>query len=478
MIIIIALWCLRCFVVPGKTEFTKPTSETFVETNSQNLYREVETEKEEEGSNFRGWGKVRRADCDSVRELQEGNIPHYNYQHHHPHKHQDHRVREQHQILPIQQCGCCGGDRNLSCCLPPPSASGLETLTVVEWRMQLLLKNKPPPCGGGGHTVALDIDSTYPTATKIPDSQTQATETNPTSCQDLHESIQKLNTSSSGEKLFQGAQYGFFCPKSSELNQDPVECVHHSPYHHIGHLNQLSSTPVQHYPLSHGSPGHFYQKKYFPIHPHGLLMHQSSPDMSTRPCTSVSRSARSISGSQTHVLDQPAAVALGGSPSSGPSALPHPSPITGAAAYHPDIVAGCCPDPHQHRYNYHHHHHHHHHHAPISPAIEVYSRAGSGGSVRKPPKLDPTAETIDPRFTQTCPCGGRLLRATSIEKLCKTGALSSDEIERSSASHWKGAKSKGQKEEGARRKKEGKGKMRRFAELTHITALFRPRKVR
>ncbi|KAF2364192.1 hypothetical protein FHG87_005059, partial [Trinorchestia longiramus] len=94
------------------------------------------------------------------------------------------------------------------------------------------------------------------------------------------------------------------------------------------------------------------------------------------------------------------------------------------------------------------------------------------------PALDP-AETIDPRFTPTCPCGGRLLRASSLERLCKTGALSSDEGDvASAASHWKGAKSRSSKEEGTRRKKESKGKMRRFVEFAHLTSLFRPRKVR
>ena len=390
-----------------------------------------------------------------------------------------HRQRQDNRVQKQQQCGCCGGDRSLHCCLPPPSASGLERLTIVEWRMQLLLKNKPPPRGGGGQEIAPDIDSTNPSPAITSCHDDTVAGSALSKSRELHHHLsQQLHNRHSVDHEVVGTPYDFRRHKTSELSQEPIEFYSQSPYHQRN-IQQLSSNPPHHHSQFHDSPRHIYPKIVHPIHPHSLLMHRSSPDMSARACASVSSSSRAAHGSQAHVLDPSSSAALCGSPSSGSGVQAHPSPITGAAAYHPDIVAGCCSDSYQHRYNYHHHHHHHHHHAPLTPAIEVYSnRPGSVGSQsRRPPILEP-AETIDPRFTPTCPCGGRLLRAASIDRLCKTGALSSDEGEGASAPSWKGQKPRGQKEEGGRRKKEGKGKMRRLVELTQLTAFFRPRKVR
>ena len=135
-----------------------------------------------------------------------------------------------------------------------------------------------------------------------------------------------------------------------------------------------------------------------------------------------------------------------------------------AAAYHPDI--GCCSS--LHRYNYHLYHHHHHHHSPSTPGVLQTGTPNSSrsGSRRSHIKLN-SAEAIDPRFTPMCPCGGRLVRPPTADIVC--GSLSSG----SQREDEKGAASLS-----PRSKKSGKGRIRRLVQMTPLASFFRPRKVR
>ena len=354
--------------------------------------------------------------------------------------------------------------------------------------MQLLLKNKPPPCGGGGGAAAI-----HDHISSVPSLKTAASASS-----ENPPYKDSLPTEAVSHKCVFETHPCYPCEHKVSYCPDPIDCHHHDERHHTATLvHPCTSLPVVH------PQGQIQTLPSCPnlhLNPYAHRTRVPPSPVSKAPVVSMSRKHQSFTptsktqppvapaASKTIAIDHPDSESSTPGHSSSATAVPSShaptqAAITGAAAYHPDIVAGCCPDPLHHRYNYHHHHHHHHHHAPIVPPIEVYGRSGasggSGSSIRKP-TLE-SAEAIDPRFTPTCPCGGRLLRAKSLERICKvTGAtLSSDEGDGAgTAGAWKGTKTKSHKEEGSRRKKESKGRMRRLVEFTHLSAIFRPRKVR
>ena len=153
-------------------------------------------------------------------------------------------------------------------------------------------------------------------------------------------------------------------------------------------------------------------------------------------------------------------------PASRPSSRPpsrEVSPVHEAANFHPDLVSPGglhCESPHRHHHHYHGHHHahhHHHHHPPWDGRASCYPH----GSV--PHELP--YGVPDPRFTSTCPCGGRLSRASSWES------------DRPPDGAESGCFPKGRSKHDYRSQKGGRGRIRRLIDMSVIMGIFKPCKV-
>lgn len=167
------------------------------------------------------------------------------------------------------------------------------------------------------------------------------------------------------------------------------------------------------------------------------------------------------------------------------------SPVRGAAAFHPDIVsaaAHCCQDPSSFHHHHHHlHHHHYHDHRNLMPSVEYGGPSRSSSQARRP-TIKPS-DGMDPRFTPTCPCGGLLMRASSLQRLYAKAASADnlqcrEEPSSSSSLTPRSPFFKGKSRErdeagrhGRKSNKEGKGKLKKHFDFSSFIGFFRPRKV-
>ncbi|XP_071518594.1 3',5'-cyclic-AMP phosphodiesterase 4C isoform X5 [Panulirus ornatus] len=157
-------------------------------------------------------------------------------------------------------------------------------------------------------------------------------------------------------------------------------------------------------------------------------------------------------------------------PSSRPPSRPPSrdvSPVHEAANYHPDLVspgATFYESPHHHHYHHHGHHHraHHHHH---------HHQAWDARSCHPHHRIthDLPDGVPDPRFAPTCPCGGRLSRASSWESDCPPDVAESGCFPKGRSKHECGSRS-------GRRSghKDGRGRIRRLIDMSVIMGIFKP----
>ena len=163
-----------------------------------------------------------------------------------------------------------------------------------------------------------------------------------------------------------------------------------------------------------------------------------------------------------------AAAALRMSEPTSHSGSPPPPPAsstTGASAFHPDLSC-------REASSYHHHHHLHHHH--------YHDSAYDPGASRRP-TIKPSEE-MDPRFAgPTCPCGGLLMRASSLQRLYASRQSSADDLlgQGPSSSTGTTPRSPFFRGKDRRRGKDGsKHKHKKHFDFSgFVHGLFRPKKV-
>ncbi|XP_042234464.1 cAMP-specific 3',5'-cyclic phosphodiesterase 4C-like isoform X2 [Homarus americanus] len=144
------------------------------------------------------------------------------------------------------------------------------------------------------------------------------------------------------------------------------------------------------------------------------------------------------------------------------------SPVHEAANFHPDLVspgATYYESPHHHYYHNHGHHHrshHHHHHHQAWDARASYHQ-------HRRIAHDLPDGVPDPRFAPTCPCGGRLSRASSWDSECPPDKAESGCFPKGRSKHECGTRS-------GRRSghKDGRGRIRRLIDLSVIMGIFKP----
>lgn len=165
------------------------------------------------------------------------------------------------------------------------------------------------------------------------------------------------------------------------------------------------------------------------------------------------------------------------------------SPSRGASAFHPDLVspsAYCCQDPSFHHHHHHLHHHHYHDHRPIVTGPDVYGGPHRPVSQARRPTIKPS-DGMDPRFAPTCPCGGLLMRASSLQRLY-AGAASAETLQGREEPSTSGStprspffnkgKSRSSREgTGRRSNKEGRSRIRKHFDFSGLIGFFKPRKV-